>query len=323
MWSEFTKNNFKFLTKSLFSSNSLVDELKKIRTNIIKLPDVEYTIKEINISNNKLVELTSSPWVIPNLNYNYLTYEVNITWNNNDNLYIKTTKNKFDKFKKRLPIFLKIINFIKDDNININIYLILTNLTKYLELNKVISPKHINTGYTNIITNEIFLWREEEFEKVTFHELIHLFSKDHMDESIELSVEIDGPESFYEAITDFKGILFNVIYLSLITRKKIQSILNYEYSFIYNQAKKINHYLNTCKKNTTIIQKSPAYSYFILKYFIFKYFLENPFNYELFKNIFYESNNYNTLIKLIKNYKINDSHFYDFNSARMTLFELK
>lgn len=322
MWSEFTINNFKFNNNNTLINEDFINKIKKIRNDINKLPNIDYKIKIITISDNKLQKLISSPWVSPDLIYDDLIYEVNIHWNDN-NLYMKTTKDKFNKFKKRLPIFLKIIDFIKGTNtININIYLLLSKLTKYLEIDKVISPKHINSGYTNTVTNDILIWREEEFEKVTFHELIHLFSKDHRDENIELSIEINGPESFFEAITDFKGIIFNIIYISLLTRRKLSSLLKYELGFIYNQAKKINYYLNNCKEGTIILQHSPAYSYYILKYFIFSYFSDKYFNEKLFDNIFFKSKNYNKLIELIKNYKITDNNFINFNSARMTLFEL-
>ena len=73
--------------------------------------------------------------------------------------------------------------------------------------------------------------------------------------------------------------------------------------------------------NNTIIQKSPAYSYFILKYFIFEYFI-GTFNQELFNDIFYKGTKYNKLIKLI-NIRNLDNKYIDLNSARMCLFELK
>jgi len=322
MWSEFTMKNFKFINNNIAVNKNLINKIKKIRSNIIKLPDIIYKIEEVNISKNKIKKLIDSPWVNPDLEYNELTYEINISWNNN-NLYIITTKDKFIKFKKRLSIFLKIINYIKSNSdFKINMYLILSKQTKYLEINEIISPKHINSGYTNTNTNDIFIWREEEFEKVSFHELLHLFVKDHSNEDITLSIEIDGPESFFEAITDFKAIILNLIYISLITKKKIKSLTEYEISFIYNQAKIINNNLNNCKINQVIVQKSPAYSYFILKYFIFKYFVGNYFNEKLFNNIFFESKNYNKLIKIIKDYKLNSNNFINFNSARMTIFEL-
>jgi len=323
MWTDFTNNNFKLINNNNISINKLfINKIKEIRHQINKLPNVNYNINIIKIPSTKIIELQSSQWVSDELNYEELDYEINISWLNN-NIYLKTTKDKFKSFEIRLPIFLKIITYIQNNsNINITLYLILSSLKKYIEPNKIISPKHINSGYTHTINKEIFIWREEEFEKVTFHELIHLFDQDHRHEIVNLDVDINGPESFYEAITDFKAIIYNIIYLALVTRRKIEIILKYEVLFIHNQAKMILFNLNNCKNNNTIIQNSPAYSYFILKYFIFEYFI-NEFNNKIFNFIFFKNKNYNKLIYLINKYKINNLLFIDFKSGRMTLFELK
>jgi len=322
MWTDFTSNNFKLINDNININKLFINKIKEIRHQINNLPNVDYTINIIKIPSQKIIELQSSPWVSSDLSYENLDYEINISWLNN-NIYLKTTKNKFKKFKTRLPIFLKLVTYIQSKSkININLYLILSSLKKYIEPNKIISPKHINSGYTHTVNKEIFIWREEEFEKVTFHELIHLFDQDHRHEIVDLNIDINGPESFYEAITDFKAIIYNIIYLALISRRKIEIILKYELLFIHNQAKMILYNLNNCKNNNIIIQKSPAYSYFILKYYIFKYFT-NIFDNKIFDDIFFENKNYNKLIYLIKKYKLNDLNYVDFKSGRMTLFELK
>jgi len=325
MWFEFTSNTIKLINNNdIIINNLFINKIKDIRNNINDIPDIEYKIIEYKISNKKLLKLANTDWVIDNLDWSDLTYDVNIKWSNN-NIFIKTTRKKFIKFKKRLNQFLKIITYIKGSSvINVNLYMVLTPLKKKVELNKVIAPKHINSGYTNTKLREIFIWREEEFEKVSFHELIHLFDKDHRHETIDIPININGPTSFFEAITDFKAIIYNIIYLSLITNKKIKSILNYEIKFIYNQANFIACHLNKTSNNI-IIQKSPAYSYFILKKFIFEYFINTNivFNEILFDDIFLKSINYSKLIKLISIYELNElNEFIDFNSARMTLFEL-
>jgi hypothetical protein len=322
MWTEFTNKNFKLLKNKIIINKLFINKVKEIRHQINNTQNVNYTINLIKIPTEKIIDLQSSEWVSTDLNYDNLTYEINISWMSN-NIYLKTTKKKFLEINNRLPTFLKLINYIQNkSNCNINLYLVLSPLKKYIETNKIISPKHINSGYTHTVDKEIFIWREEEFEKVTFHELIHLFDKDHRHEIVDLDININGPESYYEAITDFKAIIYNVIYLSLITRRKIETILNYEILFIHNQAKMILANLNNCKNNDIIIQKSPAYSYFVLKYFIFKYFI-NRFNNKIFDNIFFENKNYDRLIDLIKNYKLDKLEYIDFKSGRMTLFELK
>jgi hypothetical protein len=324
MWSIFTKKNFKLLCKKDIEINdNFINKIKEIRKIIYNINTIDYEIIKYDISLNKLNELLLSDWVMENLEINNLDYNVCIKWNGNTKniynyIYLKTNKIKFDNFIKKLPIFLKICNYIQENStIGIKLYLILTKHTKYIELNKIISPKHVNSGYTNNITKEICIWREEEFEKVSFHELIHLFNKDHREENINF-IQIYNYDQYFEAITDFKAIIFNIIYLSLLTYKKIKFILKYEYKFIYNQAKLINNNLKNINN-----QNTPAYSYFILKYYIFKYFIENNYDTNILDNLLYKNINYNKLIDCIKNYLLNDFNYINFNSGRMTLFELK
>jgi hypothetical protein len=316
MWSNFTNNSFNKL-KIKRSNKNFINKIKELRSNILKLPDVNYNLSLVNIDDNILNNLKSSYWVSDKLCFKDLSYDVNIKWNNN-NIYIKTTKEKFNEFAKRISFFLKIINYINQDNNEINIYMVLSNLKKYIDPNDIISVNNVNSGYTDLLRKVIFIWREEEFEKVCFHEIIHLLDQDHRNENIDYQTNIDGPTSYHEAITDFKGIIFNLIYLSLVTKIKINLLFEYEYSFIKNQAKYINYYLNKFNK-----QESPAYSYYVLKYFIFTYFNSNNFDEKLFNQIINENISYKLLINKITNYSIRNYKFINFNSARMTLFELK
>jgi hypothetical protein len=314
IWSEFSKSNFHYLKKLDFCNDDFIKSIKTIRKDIINKEPIKYTINKVNIPIEKLYELKATQWVDPDLDFDYLDYEIHIKFLDN-NIYIKTTKNKFNKINKRLQIFLNIINYI-NNNVNFNLYLILTNKKKYIT-DDIISSKNINSGYTNTLTNDIFIWREEEFEKVTFHEIIHLAKKDHRNENIELNLDIDGPESYYEAITDFKAIIYNLIYISLVTNKKLESLFKYELFFIKNQSYYINNNLKLNKE-----QNTPAYSYFVLKYKIFKYFIEEKFNNKIFNEIFYNNTKYNILINLLDLYIINEANIINFNSGRMTFFEL-
>jgi hypothetical protein len=141
---------------------------------------------------------------------------------------------------------------------------------------------------------------------------------DHRNENISLPVKINGPKSFYEAITDFNAIIYNIVYISFFNIK-IEIILNNELFFIRNQAKMILSHLNTMSCR----QKSPAYSYYILKDKIFKYFTSDNADEELFDDIFYKNINFNKLVQIIKNDKIQETNFIDLNSARMTLYEME
>jgi hypothetical protein len=335
MWSFFTKKNYKLLkniNNELKINESLINKIKEIRKLIYNMDEVNnYEIIEYNIPKDKLDELLSTNWVMKNLDLNNLNYNISIKWtNNNINniIYLKTNIKKSEFFIKRLPIYLKFCNYIQNNsNISIQLYLILTNYKKYIELNEIISPKHINSGYTHNIDKEICIWRKEEFEKVTFHELIHLFNKDHRNETCNFTnnnIFINNTklnhESYFEAITDFKAIIYNIIYISLLTNKKIKFILKYEYNFINNQAKIIYDNLKNIKT-----QNTPAYSYFILKNYIFKYFIEDNYDINILNTILFENINYDKLINKIKGYSINDLNleYVNFNSGRMTFFELK
>jgi hypothetical protein len=304
-------------------NNNFINKIKEIRKIIYNMNTIDYEITEYNIPLNKLNELLGTRWVMKNLELNNLDHNICIKWKNkdiNNFIYLKINKIKFNNFLERLPIFLKICNYIQDNSsISIQIYLILSPHKKYIKLDEIISPKHINSGYTHNLNYEICVWREEEFEKVSFHELFHLFEKDHRNENINYKTDINFDYSqYFEAITDFKAIIINIIYLSLLTYKKIMFILKYEYKFIYNQAKLINSNLQNIQN-----QNTPAYSYFILKYYIFKYFIEEDYDIDILNDLLHKNINYNKLINNIMDYKLNESEYINFNSGRMTFFELK
>ena len=208
----FTLNNYsKF--NYIDTNYPLINKLKIIRSDIHKCKINNLQIIKYKFDQKLLNKMIGSYWVSNKLTYDYLDYEINIKWNNN-NIYLKTTKEKFNKIKKRLIIFIKMINYLQQNtNTNVNIYLVLSNLKKIVN-NDIIDVDNINSGYTDIMEKYIFIWREEEFEKVTFHELLHLFNKDHR-------LEDNSNKYYYEAITDFKAIIYNCIYVSILTKIKI------------------------------------------------------------------------------------------------------
>jgi hypothetical protein len=342
-WSEFTLNNYKLIDKKnlIIVNDIFMDKIKEIRNNI-KFKKIKYE-KENNIISNKTIQkLIDNKYVNKNLldNIKDLDYSVSISWKNNgleNIIYIRTTKYKFTMIEKRLLILLNMLNHIQNRSKNterIVIYCILSKLQKKINNNSVITTYNINSGYnwkvksklSLCIKNEcketndryIFIWREEEFEKVIFHELMHLFDLDHVNEDI-----IKKPENIkckeyklFEGITDFKAIIYNMIYLSYVKKIKIEMLIRYELTFIKNQAMYINNNLIINK-----VQDTDAYSYYILKYLIFDYFIRNN-NKKLLNEILDQSIN---LKKLIDNININEyigNNYIDFDSARMTLFEL-
>jgi hypothetical protein len=177
--------------------------------------------------------------------------------------------------------------------------------------------KNANSGYNDSSNDVIFIWREEEFEKVLFHELMHNFNLDKRHDPVHKIINTSGPHLYYEALTDFQGIIYHLIYLSLITHKKIKTLLEYELGFIRNQAMNLNDIWklgnwNKSPKNL-IEQKTAAFSYYILKYLMFDYFLIYPFN---------SSENYETILNNILNNGFTMVPFKKIDSSRMTLLQL-
>ena len=231
-------------------------------------------------------------------------------------MFIKCNKHKLVKILNRLLTLLKMINYINNENHNLNIYLILTNLKKNInDKDNKLAAREINSGYSDIREKYIFIWREEEFEKVLFHELIHLLNKDHRDEKYDY--DIYNKKSFYEALTDTKAIYYNIIYLSILTKDDIYKLLNIELNFIVNQANYMNDLIINSYKEI-----SPVTSYYIIKSKIFKYLLSNKMNEQLFYNLFTLCKNGNDLINTIYNDKIHKINYIQINSTRMTILEL-
>jgi hypothetical protein len=346
MWNKFTLLNYtdlKLNIKKYIDLDSIY--FKETCKNLLIVKSmklVQFKIEEHNIKKDLLLKLISSAWVDKDVqnNINKLDAEYLITWsytdnntdnnnnnnnnntnntnnNNNNKIYLKCTNDKFNKIKKRLPHLLRMIEFIKNDNTeNLTIYLFLSDLKKKIDNNIIIKPKNINSGYTDytdIYNKFIFIWREEEFEKVLFHELVHFYNIDHRDETYTNFVKFD---SLYEAITDFKGITFNLIYLSIFTNIKIENLMNYEFSFINNQAIMINNLINN---NIKLI--SPAFSYYVLKMMLINYIISSKFSLEDYNDLFKKNIKFDTIITKLIN--INKTTYHDFNSARMTFIELE
>jgi len=318
-------------------SKVIFPKLKKMRTDInnyIKDNEIKFKIEEYKIPEKKLLELTDTQWVykevlnsIKDLHANY-----KISWSYkkcNHCIIIKSSETKFKYFKERLDILLHIINYIYDfkkttEEREIKIYLLLSPLKKIIEKDEIISPKNINSGYTDFISNEIFIWREEEFEKVIFHELIHYMDLDVRNMTFEdedVPIIINGPKSYYEAFTDLQGILYYLVYVSIITGKSVDSLFQIEYEFIKNQANNLNNVFKLEDWNNkesgekkTIKQSSPAFTYFIIKYLIIKKIVDD--------NDVDLLNDPKQLIKTIFNLGFTSETFIDIKSSRMTLIQI-
>jgi hypothetical protein len=337
-FNNFTINNFEYFQNNKININNdniLIKLLKDERNNIEKYisnNNLNYKIyNNKTIDSNKLKKYCDTIFIdlkiidlLDNLNDEYLFYT--IKWNDN---FIKIIINKkfeniINNFISRLNILLNIIdyfNFKNNTKKNINIYLILSELEKRLpNQDNILSPEHINSGFTDFYYNHIVIWRLEEFEKVMFHELIHLFDMDCRNKIVTNKFNIIGEQRYYEAITDFWGIFYYIIYISLITKIKIKILLEIEITFIKNQALILNDFFNlgdwNSIPNTIIKQNSPGISYYIIKYLIFMYIINNNIN------INYLLDDYDNFLNIILNKGFKNDKFLKLNSLRMTLIQL-
>jgi len=352
VWCDFTSKNIKQFYKVKFNienDNILLHSLKmersRIKNFIRRNKNLYIKIKHIkgdnkNIINKKIDLYAKVDWVdsksllddlsnLPNIyEFTWKTPNDNISEdliNKNDNkMYIQTTVEKIKKIVKRIKFLIFINEYIKYKTNNTKkistIFLVLSNLERYFpDNNQIIKVKHVNGGYSDSKTNIIFVWRYEEFEKVLLHEIIHHFDMDNRHIHIETKLNINGPHSYYEAITDFWAIFYHLIYLSLVTRVSIKNLLEFELAFVKNQAMALNDHFKLGNwynniQTSAIVQTTPALSYYILKYLLFEYFLINDLS---------EINDYNLLINKITAIGFVKQSYIKLKSSRMSLLQLK
>jgi len=339
-WSEFTINNIKEFRKykyNLPNNSNLVKliktEMNKIKQFIKNNPQLFIKTNKIKKLDKELSDFANTSWVdtksvveeIKKLDEGYL-YKWESIIDSNDKptlnyIIIKSNKSTKNLMHKKIKLLIYIIEYLKYKNQHINkpvtIFLVLTDLKKiFPENNQNMGVKNANTGYTDPNKNIIYIWRKEELEKVIFHEIVHYLEMDNRYYHIDNITNIIGPHNYFEAITDFWGILYHLIFSSILSKTSVQLLLNIELGFIKNQAMYLNKYLKLGNWknniNTTIKQSTPAFSYYILKFMIFEYLINNDL-----------INNYTNLITNILKIGFTQQKYIKLKSSRMTLFQLK
>jgi hypothetical protein len=342
-WSNFTikyMEQYKKQPYTLSDDNMLLNQMKKEREDICKFIKSILTKNPIKITktpfvnNNdfskKIIKYAKTDWVdntnvikeLDNLNSTHL-----IKWDN-IRIIIRGDDNRLVELLDRIEYIVYFIEYLKmktNKKTPLDIYLVLTGLEKKFPTdNSIVDISTANSGYTDFRENIIFIWRREECEKVLFHELVHFYDLDHKYEDVHLDLN-STETSYHEAITDFKGIYYHLIYLSIITNYPIKKLLEMEYMFIRNQAVQMNTYLELGTwnniNNILIKQNTPAFSYYILKYLLFNYSLSNDIN------KFISNNNYNGLLQVVldmgKNEFKNNFNIIKGKSSRMSSLQLE
>ena len=331
-FNNFTRDNINLFMKSkynLSNDNILLKKIRKKKESVlgfISKNNINPKIDIIDKIDINIKELLGTVWVyekgvIQWLEKNVVKY-YKISWLNNI-ITIICKEEQMKNIKNRIKTICNILDYLKSKSKNpcdYNIILLLTDLKKLKPTKNIIGPKHINTGYTDLYTKQIFIWRYEEFEKVLFHEAIHFLDLDCREHRVSLDINIDGPKSYYEAITDYIAIFYHIIYISIITNIDIKLLLELELGFIRNQALSVNNHFKLGDWNGMITkmikQKSPAFSYYILKYLLFSYLLENDIKYNAAKQ------DYNEILNKLIKIGFKQNEFNDIESYRMTLLQL-
>jgi hypothetical protein len=327
MFCHFTKLYLNYFIKKKYNlddNNSLLLLIINERSNIfnfMKNTNIKIVYKyNFDYNINKYIKSYFVDVNSVNTQLKYMKNKILIKWNNNKIVLIIDKITDILLYKIKLLIY--ILEYLRNNNDKINIILILTKLKKYKPINnEIIDVKHINSGYS--YNNNIFIWRYEEFEKVLLHEIIHVFKLDKRDDIVNNIINSDF-HNYFEALTDFYAIIYHIIYLSLITNINIKLLLEIELEFIKNQALKMIDILDIVIfnniSNINVNQKTSAYSYYILKYLLFEYILKLNNN-NLKKYL--KKINYNLLLNNVLKIKIINSSYNNFESLRMTLFQLK
>lgn len=334
MFCDFTKKYINYFLENKYNlddNNSLVLLLNNEKNNILKFIEnnkikINYNKNGSNNYNSKIVKYTNNFFVDTDnvLNeLNFLNETIVIEWNTNK--IIVKTNIVDDILIHKINIIIYIIEYLGTCNY-LEIILILTDLKKHKPSteNEIVGPKHVNSGYCRHFKSNskktIYIWRYEEFEKVTFHEVIHALNLDKRD-NITQPIIISKYHNYFEAITDFYAIIYHIIYLSLITNITPKLLLEIELGFIRNQAINVHNILKLNLNELQFIkinQGSNVFSYYIIKYLLFKYLLEINNIKTYLKKI-----KLNDLLKNVMKIKFKDYSYNNIKSLRMTLFQLK
>lgn len=199
--------------------------------------------------------------------------------------------NKINFFKIFIIIIkiFSILEYLSINNKNLSITLFFNKAEKKIPESNMFTPKEINSGVTIHYFNgiiKIYLYREEEIEKVTIHELIHGLDYDlairKNFESVENKIKCNFNVSkkniinIFEAFTETTALIFNTILNSILFNKNLEDLFLNEIKFSLFQCLKILKFYNlninnlfnknSCfESNENWIEKTSVFSYFFLK----------------------------------------------------------
>lgn len=207
----------------------------------------------------------------------------------NINFYILMNIPITEKIKNHLNLciyrvyLVKLLYKIKPGQ-NINYFILLSPIKRKLpNKNKDINAENINGGFTYINSNNIYIIRKEDYEKVVIHELLHHCNDIHYDDwknhninILKKLCNIADDQVFIpnEAIIETFAIILNVIFVSIENNLSFKNLLEADKKHNIIIAKKIINKQN----NSLWREKSHSYCYIVLRavfYIYFKHFVKN------------------------------------------------
>lgn len=222
---------------------------------------------------------------IDTITYYRFKYNSNII-----NLYAYGNSISLDSLLVKLTKCFILMEFVNIQNVEKDIYYYPSSFKKELRLGYELSPEHVNSGFTNFIGNigsSIYIFREEDSDKVFLHECIHSLNLDfstsyssQLDKYILSNTLVDSNINLAESYTDLYAILINSLIDSCYTGVDYRQIIATE---VLWQKKVVFHILKHMgisnigelfidkkhKPKKLFKQKTSVFSYYIIKLVLF------------------------------------------------------
>lgn len=289
---------------------------------------MERNVSEV-LNNNKFISKNIKNHI---QNNNFTTYFIKLINNNDIHLYytpcyhkkniITLEKNNINSILYRILEMKKLAKIEGKDHGKLIIFIWPTKFNKTINNNEVLGINNVNSGSCDIPYNKngmIYIWRNEEMNKVLVHELIHaLRIDDHLDNNyldplISKKFNVHENINTSEAYTETMATFLDSIFKSQENGKNFKDILNKNQNHSIKQSNKV---LNIGYKNGEYKQKTSVLSYYVLKSGLLNYGLDRLLSKSKMSNEeFYEL----ILDSMEKWINKNDGEMDNSESLRMTI----
>lgn len=196
----------------------------------------------------------------------------------------------YKRYAKAVATWLHIISD-KNCSKNLTVYFYFSLLVKKLpaEIDDVIADEHANTGFTNNCSNEIIIFRKEEWFKVFIHETFHNFNLDFSSQDNTIAKQrmlslfkVDSEVRLYEAYTETWAEIINVAFCSFYHSNSereflgnAELLMGYERQYSLQQMNKVLQHIGLTYNQLFVPGNGYREKTNILSYFVIKCVLMN------------------------------------------------